>query len=115
MSDLEQSSARVATYLRACGVGRGDQVALMLPDVPEFAVLHRGILRVGASAVTLDPRLGAADVAHRLAGVPCAGIFAWHGCAEQAALGARDVGTPCVVIEPLRFSAALDTYDFAVS
>ena len=54
---LELMSARVASLLRRRGIGVGDRVAVMLPNVPEFAVVYYGVLRIGAVVVPLDPLL----------------------------------------------------------
>jgi long-chain acyl-CoA synthetase len=55
---LEEASARAAGLLRAKGIEPGDRVAVMLPNVPYFAILYFGILRAGAVVVPLNPRYG---------------------------------------------------------
>ena len=42
---LADLSARASRLLQVRGVGEGDRVALMLPNVPEFAVALYGALR----------------------------------------------------------------------
>ena len=51
---LDVASTRVAGLLRERGVGPGDRVGLMLPNVPEFAVVYYGVLRAGAVAVPMN-------------------------------------------------------------
>ena len=48
---LDQASAWFAGVLAAKGVARGDRVAIMLPNVPHFAVCYYGALRAGAVVV----------------------------------------------------------------
>src|SRR3981081_1055306 len=53
-ADLDQSSARLAGLWRRTGVRPGARVAIMLPNVPAFAVCYYGILRAGAIAVPMN-------------------------------------------------------------
>ncbi|PKV82823.1 AMP-binding protein [Streptomyces sp. TLI_146] len=57
-ADLDELSARAAGGMLARGVRAGDRVGLALLDVPAFAVLHFGALRIGAVVVTGDARSG---------------------------------------------------------
>ncbi|MEU7295709.1 class I adenylate-forming enzyme family protein [Streptomyces exfoliatus] len=65
-ADLEEHSARVGGGLLAHGIRPGDRVALVVDDVPAFAALYYGVLRVGAVAVLLDPGLGPETIRHRV-------------------------------------------------
>jgi long-chain acyl-CoA synthetase len=51
---LERAASRAANALRELGVGRGDRVALFLPNVPAFAVAYLGAQKLGAVAVSLN-------------------------------------------------------------
>lgn len=44
-----------ARSLKELGVARGDRVALILPNCPQFAVAYYGLLRLGAAAVPVNP------------------------------------------------------------
>lgn len=48
------------------GVGRGDRVALILPNCPQFVIAFFAAVRVGAIAVPLDPALDAPALRDRL-------------------------------------------------
>jgi len=52
--ELDESANRVATGLATLGVGKGDRVALMLPNIPEFAFSFFGIQKLGAVAVPFN-------------------------------------------------------------
>jgi crotonobetaine/carnitine-CoA ligase len=54
---LEQRSNRIANALREMGIERGDRVALLLPNCPEFLLAWFGILKAGAIAVPLNVQL----------------------------------------------------------
>jgi fatty-acyl-CoA synthase len=57
---------RLASALAARGVGRGDTVAAMLPNVPAMIELHFGPAMVGAVVNTLNTRLDAETIAFML-------------------------------------------------
>ena len=51
--ELAQQSNAFANALKAKGVGRGDRVALLLPQCFETAIAHVAIYKLGAIAVPL--------------------------------------------------------------
>ena len=106
-SDLDEASARAASWLQGRGITAGDRIGLMLPNVPEFAELYYAILRVGAIVVPMNPLLKAREVEYYLADSQAALALAWHGVAGQGAEGARRAGTDLVIIEPAELAAAL--------
>lgn len=52
---LQNATLRFATALFQLGIRKGDRVAIMLPNCPEFVVAFYGILRLGAIAVNTNP------------------------------------------------------------
>src|SRR5262245_1570546 len=60
--ELDGLAGRVSGALRARGVGRGDRVAVHLPNIPEFVVCYLGIVRAGAIAVSINPSLTQPEV-----------------------------------------------------
>ena len=52
--ELEENANRVAGGLAALGIRKGDRVALMLPNIPEFAFSFFGIQKLGAVAVPFN-------------------------------------------------------------
>jgi acetyl-CoA synthetase len=63
---LMQMSNRLANALRAHGVGRGDRVAILLPQSPEAVVAHVSIYKLGAIALPLALLFGTEALAYRL-------------------------------------------------
>src|SRR5690349_5493728 len=51
---LSESLAAVGDYLRGCGIGPGDRVAIVLPNGPEMAVCFLAVAGV-ATAAPLNP------------------------------------------------------------
>src|SRR5690242_3274131 len=93
-ADLADASARVVTLLRHLGVEPGDRVAVMLPNVPEFAVVYYGVLRAGAVVVPMNPLLKEREVGYYAEDSAARLIVAWHGCADEARMGAKRAGVP---------------------
>jgi acyl-CoA synthetase (AMP-forming)/AMP-acid ligase II len=54
-ASLEREVFRLAGQLRAIGVERGDRVALVLPNGPEFVQILLAITTLGAAAAPLNP------------------------------------------------------------
>jgi long-chain acyl-CoA synthetase len=52
---LRDATLRFATALYQLGVRKGDRVAIMLPNCPEFPIAFFGLLRLGAIAVNTNP------------------------------------------------------------
>jgi long-chain acyl-CoA synthetase len=52
---IKDFSDRFAVGLRGLGVRKGDRVALLLPNAPQFIIAYYGILKTGAAVVPLNP------------------------------------------------------------
>jgi long-chain acyl-CoA synthetase len=52
---IKDFSDRFAVGLRGLGVRKGDRVALLLPNAPQFIIAYYGILKTGAVVVPLNP------------------------------------------------------------
>lgn len=53
-ADLDEASNKVANALINLGVNKGDRVAMLLSNSPEFAIIYFGIIKTGALAALLD-------------------------------------------------------------
>jgi acyl-CoA synthetase (AMP-forming)/AMP-acid ligase II len=65
--DLRTQVDRLAGGLAQLGVGKGDVVAILLPNLPEYPVVFLGIARVGAASTTLNPTYTSREIAAQLA------------------------------------------------
>ena len=52
--ELNEEASRVAGGLASLGLGKGDRVALMLPNIPEFVFSFFGIQKIGAIVVPFN-------------------------------------------------------------
>ncbi len=106
-SQLEVGSQLAAGVLRERGVQAGDRVAIMMPNVPQFAVLYYAILRLGAVVVPMNPLLKEREVAYYLGNSGAKLIFVWQGFDSDASAGAAQVGADTVVVEAAGFMSLL--------
>ncbi len=97
---LDGASAHVAGMLKAKGVGPGDRVGVMLPNVPYFPIVYYGILRLGAVVVPMNVLLKRREVGFYLADPGAKLVFAWHDFAEAAQTGAEEAGAECLLVNP---------------
>ena len=63
---LEQAACALGNHLRSLGLGKGDKVAVMLPNCPEFIIAYFGIQKIGAVAVTLHIQSTSYELVHLL-------------------------------------------------
>ena len=63
---LKAQTNRLANTLRAHGIGQGERVGVLLPQVPEAAVAHLAIYKLGAIAVPLFQLFGEQALEYRL-------------------------------------------------
>ena len=55
-AQLDEASNKVANALVGMGVSKGDRVAILLPNSPEFVTIYFGVVKIGGIAVPLDIR-----------------------------------------------------------
>ncbi|WP_433786697.1 acyl--CoA ligase family protein [Actinomycetospora sp. CA-101289] len=65
-AEFARAAQRLARGLRASGVGPGDRVACLLPNVPEMLVAHFGVPLGGAVLVAVNTRLSSEEVRYIL-------------------------------------------------
>lgn len=65
-AEVDASVRRAAEGFRALGLGKGDRVALMLPNVPEFVYAFFGAQRLGCVTVPFNTMYKGGEVAHIL-------------------------------------------------
>jgi long-chain acyl-CoA synthetase len=68
---LQEGTRRFATALFQMGVRKGDRVAVMLPNCPQFVVAFYGILRIGAIAVNTNPLYVSREMKEQFADSGC--------------------------------------------
>jgi long-chain acyl-CoA synthetase len=97
-SALANDVARFADYLTYGGLRPGDQVGVMLPNGPEFAVVFYGVLHAGGVVVPLNPALHAGAVEFYLKITDARMLFVTPRHAIASTVAAVTAGTQPVEI-----------------
>jgi len=63
---VDEASRALAAYLQAQGLEKGDRVAVMLPNVPQYPVAVAAILRAGYVVVNVNPLYTPRELEHQL-------------------------------------------------
>ena len=65
-AELDRDSLAFAAYLQSLGLQRGDRVALMMPNIPQYPVAVAAVLRAGLVLVNVNPLYTARELEHQL-------------------------------------------------
>ena len=65
-AQVDEASRALAAYLQAQGLEKGDRVAVMLPNVPQYPVAVAAILRAGYVVVNVNPLYTPRELEHQL-------------------------------------------------
>jgi len=64
--EVDQASQAFAAWLQAQGLVKGDRVAVMMPNVPQYPVAVAAILRAGLVVVNVNPLYTPRELEHQL-------------------------------------------------
>jgi long-chain acyl-CoA synthetase len=111
-TELARRAHAVADWLAGSGIGRGDVVAVHLPNCRQYPAVYYGVLLAGATFSPTNPLLPAADLAAQLADGGARVLVTWEQVLPLArtALPGTAVGT-VIVTGPAHtadFAARLD-------
>jgi long-chain acyl-CoA synthetase len=97
-AELDALSDRCAAGLRRDGIGRGDAVALQLPNLPQFLIAYFGILKNGSVVVPLNVLLKAPEVEYHLTDSQARALITWSDFAVEAGKGAAGAGVDRIYV-----------------
>jgi long-chain acyl-CoA synthetase len=95
---VDRLSSAVASWLQSRGLGRGDRVAIMLPNVMQYPVVMAGILRAGCVVVNVNPLYMPRELEHQLADSGARAIFVLENFAATVAAVRAHVPTDSVCV-----------------
>jgi len=72
---VDDASRAMAAYLQSLGLARGDRVAIMMPNVPQYPVAVAAILRAGYVVVNVNPLYTPRELEHQLKDSGAKAIF----------------------------------------
>ena len=65
-ADLDRQSKALGAWLQSLGLEPGARVAIMLPNIPQFAATMCAVLRAGYTCVNVNPLYTARELEHQL-------------------------------------------------
>ena len=65
-SQLDRLSDQFANALIAMGIKKGDRVALVMPNIPQFVIAEFGVWKAGAVAACINPLYTEYEMEHAL-------------------------------------------------
>ncbi|MGV0961944.1 MAG: long-chain-fatty-acid--CoA ligase [Limnohabitans sp.] len=65
-AQTDTESQALAAYLQSLGLSKGDRIAIMMPNVPQYPVAVAAILRAGYVVVNVNPLYTARELEHQL-------------------------------------------------
>jgi long-chain acyl-CoA synthetase len=74
-SQVLTTANKVANFLASRGVGKGDRVAIFLPNLPHYPPVFFGILKAGAIAVTCNPLYRPSELNFQLSDCGAKAVF----------------------------------------
>ena len=94
-AELDAAADRFAGLLAGAGIGKGDRVAVFLPNCPQFHIAFYGILRLGAVHCPVSPMSTAFELEHHLRDTGARALVAQDALmpVARAAMGAGRVET----------------------
>jgi long-chain acyl-CoA synthetase len=98
--EFRDASLKVAGALRARGVGPGDRVGMVLPNVLSFPVVFYGALLAGAAVVPMNPLLKAREVEYYLRDSGARVVVTLETSAQPVTEAAGTVGIEAVTVGP---------------
>ena len=97
-AELGEQTKALAGALAVRGIGKGDVVAIYLPNLPEYAVIFHGVVRANATNTTANPLYTSHELAHQLTDSGAKMLFTIPDFLETARKAADEVGLADIVI-----------------
>ncbi len=107
-AEIDAAATAVAAWLQTrLGVGRGDRIALMCPNVFAFPIAMLGIVRAGAAQVNVNPLYTPRELAHQLNDAGAETILVFGGSTPTLAEIVADTPVRTVITIDLGDGAGL--------
>ena len=92
-AETDQASRKLAAYLQSLGLAKGDRVALMMPNSPQYPISVAAVLRAGLVVVNVNPLYTPRELEHQLkdSGAKAIIIMENFGATLQACIAATPV------------------------
>ena len=95
---LWEETRRYAAVLSQAGIGPGDRVAVLIPNVPDFPRAYFAVLSLGAVVVPVHALLVGREIAYTLRDSGAKALIVAAPLLEQGAAGAAEAGVPVFAV-----------------
>ena len=65
-AQIDEASAAMAAYFQSLGLNKGDRIAIMMPNVPQYPIAVAAVLRAGYVVVNVNPLYTVRELRHQL-------------------------------------------------
>ena len=96
--EIDDASRAMAAWLQGTGLVRGDRVALMMPNVPQYPVAVAAVMRAGLVVVNVNPLYTPRELEHQLKDSGAKAIVVMENFATTLAQVIDAVPTKTVVL-----------------
>ncbi|MCU0237973.1 MAG: long-chain fatty acid--CoA ligase [Pyrinomonadaceae bacterium] len=79
---LNAYANKIANAINEMGIGYGDKVALVCPNLPYFPMVYYAIIKAGATVVPLNVLFSPREIAYHLSDSDAKAVFVFEGTAE---------------------------------
>ena len=100
-AQVDEQSRAMAAYLQNLALERGDRVAIMMPNVPQYPVAVAAILRAGLVVVNVNPLYTPRELEHQLKDSGAKAIFIVENFAATLQQVMANVPTRQVIVTAL--------------
>ena len=95
---VDDLSRALAAYLQSLGLARGERVALMMPNVPQYPVAVAAVLRAGLVVVNVNPLYTPRELEHQLKDSGAKAIIVFENFASTLQAVANAVPTKHIIL-----------------
>ena len=97
-AQVDAQSQVLAAYLQSLGLAKGDRVALMMPNLPQYPVAVAAVLRAGFVVVNVNPLYTARELNHQLKDSGAKAIIIIENFAKTLQDGMKDTVVEHIVL-----------------
>jgi long-chain acyl-CoA synthetase len=96
--EVDRLAAAFAAWLQSQGIDKGERIALMLPNVPQYPVAMLGALRAGLTIVNTNPLYTADELRHQLRDSGASAVLVLENFAHVVAAVVSDTNVRKVIV-----------------
>ncbi|XP_068731609.1 uncharacterized protein [Montipora capricornis] len=97
-SEVKNFSRKFCSALNQRGIKKGDVVAILAPNVPEFAIVFLGVLQLGAVVTSVNPHFTSKELINQLREANAKCIIAVHQLVHRAKEAEEELQTGHVIV-----------------